>query len=113
MALVGLLLGWMVWRRRRDRARARWQGLCARLARAGLPRLPHEGPLAYAERAAVRWPQFDAALTGAGGAYALLRYGRIATRGDDDRERAAALARLERAIAALPAAASLKAQPAR
>ena len=38
-----------LWQRRRhDRARAHWHALCTRLARAGLPRLPHEGPLDYA-----------------------------------------------------------------
>ena len=53
--------------------------MCARLARAGLPRLPHEGPLTYAARAAARWP-------GAGGvraigeAYAALRYGPVGAR---------------------------------
>jgi hypothetical protein len=37
MVWMGLMLGWFGWRRRRqDRATARWQSLCSRLARAGL-----------------------------------------------------------------------------
>ena len=35
-----------------------WDDLNRRLGRAGLPRHPYEGPLAYAARAAERWPQF-------------------------------------------------------
>jgi transglutaminase-like putative cysteine protease len=111
MAWVGLLLGWLAWRRRRrDRAWSRWHALCLRLARAGLPRLPHEGPLAYAERAASRWPRFGAVFRVIGASYAQLRYGPVSTRADTDRERAAALARFERAIDALPGSAALRAQ---
>ena len=40
-AWVGIVLGWLVWRRRRaDRAHTLWEAACARLARAGLPRHP-------------------------------------------------------------------------
>ena len=109
LAWVGSLLGWLAWRRRRhDRAWSRWHALGVRLARAGLPRLPHEGPLAYAERAATRWPRFGAAFHVIGASYAQLRYGPVSTRADADRERAAALARFERAIAALPGSATLR-----
>jgi len=107
---VGLVLGWLLWQRhRRDRARAHWQALCTRLARAGLPRLPHEGPLDYAGRAAARWPELGADFTAIGEAYAALRYGAESERADSDRGRAAALARLERAIRALPASSALRA----
>jgi len=106
---VGALLGWLVWRRRhQDRARALWDGVCARLARAGLPRQPHEGPLAYAARAAVRWPEFAVAFQVIGDAYAALRYGPAAGRDDGQREHAAALARLARAAEVLPAPAALR-----
>ncbi len=58
-AWIGMLLGWLAWRRgRQDRARAHWDTMCARLARAGLPRAAYEGPIAYVARAAARWPQF-------------------------------------------------------
>jgi hypothetical protein len=111
LAWTGLVLGWLGWRRhRRDRARAGWQALCTRLARAGLPRQPHEGPLAYVERAAARWPRCGAQLKAIGRIYAALRYGPQSARADSDRDRAATLARFERAIAALPPASALRAQ---
>jgi protein-glutamine gamma-glutamyltransferase len=106
---LGGLLGWLVWRRRhQDRARALWDHVGARLARAGLPRQPHEGPLAYAARAAARWPEFAVAFQVIGDAYAALRYGLEADRDDRQRERAAALARLARAADVLPAPAALR-----
>ncbi|MEP7181053.1 MAG: DUF3488 and DUF4129 domain-containing transglutaminase family protein [Betaproteobacteria bacterium] len=112
LAWVGALLAWLVWRRRReDRALALWKALCGRLARAGLPRQPHEGPLAYAARAAARWPEFAVAFDVIGDAYAVLRYGPAAGRDDRQRERAAALARLARAVDVLPAAGALRTLP--
>jgi transglutaminase-like putative cysteine protease len=110
LAWVGLVLGWLMWQRHRhDRARGHWQALCTRLARAGLPRLPHEGPLAYAERAAARWPGFGDDFRAIGEAYATLRYGPESARADSDRRRAAALTRFARAIRALPAPSALRA----
>ncbi len=100
------LLGWLAWRRRRqDRARALWDAMCARLARAGLPRAAHEGPLAYVARAAARWPEFAAAFRVIGDAYAALRYGPVAAYADTSLERASALWRLKRAVGVLPAVA--------
>ena len=111
LAWVGLVLGWLLWRRdQQDRARAQWQALCTRLARAGLPRLPHEGPLDFARRAAARWPRFGDEFVAIGEAYAALRYGPDSTRADSDSQRAAALARLARAIRALPASSALRTQ---
>ena len=112
-AWVGALLGWLAWRRgRQDRARALWDSMCARLARAGLPRAAHEGPLAYAARAAARWPQFTKAFRVIGDSYAELRYGPVAARTDTNLERASALWRLRRAVRILPAAAALRKTPA-
>jgi len=112
-AWIGGLLGWLAWRRRRqDRARALWDRVCARLARAGLPRAPYEGPLAYVERAAARWPGFAKALGIIGHSYAELRYGSVAAHADTNLERASALWRLRRAVRILPAAATLRRTPA-
>jgi transglutaminase-like putative cysteine protease len=101
----------LAWSRRRssDRARMLWDGLCRRLAHAGLPRQPPEGPLAYGARASARWPEFAVAFQVIADSYAQLRYGPApATRGAH-RRREAALARLARAINVLPAPATLRA----
>ncbi len=85
--LAGLLLGsaaglfcaWLVWARRpsppADPLARTWDRFCRRLGRAGLPRLPWEGPLAYAERAALRWPDLAAELRAIAQDYSRLRYG--------------------------------------
>ena len=104
------VLSWLKLRRRKrdDRVSLLWNALCARLARAGLPREPHEGPVAYAARAAARWPELTVAFTVIGDSYAALRYGRASALIDADRERAAAFARLARAIEVLPNPAALR-----
>ena len=100
-----LVVGWLLWKRRRqERALVLWNDLNRRLARAGLPRQPHEGPIAFAQRAAARWPQFAIAFAAIGESFAELRYGAAAA----DRERQALVATLERAIEVLPAAATLR-----
>ena len=100
-----LVIGWLMWKRRRqERALVLWDDLNRRLARAGLPRQPHEGPLAFAERAATRWPQFAIAFAAIGESYASLRYGAPGAA----REREALLDTLERAIEVLPAPAALR-----
>ncbi len=100
-----LVVGWLMWKRRRqERALVLWDDLNRRLARAGLPRQSHEGPLAFAERAATRWPQFAIAFAAIGESYASLRYGAPG----GAREREALLATLERAIEVLPAPAALR-----
>ena len=102
-AWLGLLLGWLAWRRRRrDPVHAMWQTLCRRLARAGVAREVHEGPLAYTARAARRWPEFAAVFDIVGEAYAQLRYGP-----DVRAERRAAERRLRRALRVLPRARQL------
>lgn len=114
-ALVALwgasTLAFLAWRRRRtsDRARLLWEGLCRRLAHAGVPREPFEGPLAYTTRAAARWPELAVAFEVIGESYATLRYGPAAAAAADQRARLSALARLARAIEVLPRAAALRA----
>jgi transglutaminase-like putative cysteine protease len=106
---AGAVLGWLTLKRRRqERALVLWDTVCRRLARAGLVRQPHEGPLDYATRAAERWPQFAIALHAIGQSFATLRYGDAAGR---PRERAAMIATLERAIEVLPGAGRLRNAP--
>jgi hypothetical protein len=105
------LISW--WRRRTsDRGRLLWDSLCRRLANAGLPRQAHEGPLAFGARAAARWPEFGVAFRVIAESYALLRYGPPPATAGTQRARAAALARLTRAIEVLPAPAALRSTPA-
>jgi len=101
----GILLWLAARRRRKERALVLWDDVCRRLARAGLPREAHEGPLAFAQRAAARWPQFAIAFAAIGEAYATLRYGALAP---ESRDRAALVATLKHAIDALPASSRLR-----
>jgi protein-glutamine gamma-glutamyltransferase len=110
MSAAGLwcaaVLLWMARRRRRkERALVLWDDVCRRLARAGLPRQSHEGPLAFSQRAATRWPQFAIVFAAIGEAYAKLRYGSLAP---ESRDRAALIATLEHSIGALPSPARLR-----
>jgi transglutaminase-like putative cysteine protease len=107
LAWAGGVFGWFAARRKRqERALALWNDVCRRLARAGLPRLAYEGPIAFAGRAAARWPQFEIAFRAIGESFATLRYG-VADRREGDR--LALLATLERAIEVLPAPGTLRA----
>lgn len=100
LALLGLA------RARREREQALWSEACARLERAGLPRMPHEGPIAYATRASRRWPQFAIAFSAIAESYAALRYGPPpAQPGGRD----ALVATLARAVEVLPGSADLRA----
>ena len=116
-AIVGLwgagMLGIISWWRRRsgDRARLLWDSLCRRLSHAGLPRQPHEGPLAFGARASARWPEFAVAFRVIAESYATLRYGPPPQTANAQNARAAALARLARAIEVLPAPAALRSVP--
>jgi len=104
-AWAGLLAAWLLFRRRRqERALVLWDGLCRRLARAGLPRHAYEGPIAFAQRAAQRWPQFDIAFAAIGQSFSALRYGETGAPSQRD----ALVATLERAIDVLPAPAALR-----
>jgi transglutaminase-like putative cysteine protease len=97
VAAAGLIALLVLYRRVRvDPVLAAWNKLGARLARAGLPRRPNEGPLAYCTRAAQRWPRHAATLDAAAHAYCVLRYGRV-MRSEDD-----AWSALRRALSSLP-----------
>ena len=101
---MGVVLAWLGYRRnQRERAAALWSDVCARLAHAGLPREPHEGPLAFSSRASERWPDYAIAFHAIGESYAKLKYGRIA-----HGERQALIATLQRAAEVLPAAVALR-----
>jgi transglutaminase-like putative cysteine protease len=103
MAWGVLSLGWArVRTQREDPVVALWSRACRRLARAGLRREPDEGPLAYAQRAARRWPRWAAQLTRIGETYAVLRYG------PETRQRAEQIDLLRSSVAALPATRALR-----
>ena len=105
---MAVVVGWLAHRRdRRERAAALWSDVCTRLARAGLPREAHEGPLAFSARASARWPEYAIAFSAIGESYAKLRYGRVGAR-----EQAALMATLQRAAEVLPAVRALQSQPA-
>jgi len=87
---------------RADPVLALWSRACRRLGHAGLRRAPEEGPLAYAQRAARRWPQWGELIARIGESYALLRYG------PETAERADLIAALRRSVAALPTARALR-----
>lgn len=55
-----------------------WERFCARLARRGLARGAHEGPLAFAERVADRRPALAVSARSIARLYAALRYGPVA-----------------------------------
>jgi transglutaminase-like putative cysteine protease len=114
-AIAVIALGVLLWgvvilglararRAQEDPGSALWQKFCARLARAGMVRAPAEGPLAFAERAAVRWPRSAARFKGIADDYARLRYGR------DDVNREPIVARLRQSLAGLPRARTLAAE---
>ena len=104
LALLGLI---HLRHGRLEPAQASWMRLGRRLARAGLPRGLHEGPLAYAQRATMRWPQWSELLWRIGENYAQLRYGPHDAR---HRER---LDALREGVASLPDARALRATSSR
>jgi protein-glutamine gamma-glutamyltransferase len=85
--VLGLIFGWLTWQVRREvdaspkelllRAYAR---LCAKLAAAGVPRLPHEGAENYAQRIAGRRPDLAPVVGALLRQYSRLRYAAAAAR---------------------------------
>lgn len=109
LAWTGLALLWLGRRRRVDRATALWQAYCARLARAGLTRHGYEGPVAFCTRAGEQWVTLGPQMQAIGETYATLRYGPESMLADTNPTRAAVIARLAAAIAALPNPPALRA----
>ncbi len=62
-----------------------WQRFCERLARAGLPRRPDEGPRDYAHRAAAQWPEHADTIQAIAARYQALRYGLASAESNDIR----------------------------
>ncbi|WP_197344802.1 DUF4129 domain-containing protein, partial [Ralstonia solanacearum] len=96
--LAALPLLWQQRRPRPDPVQAQWQRVCDRLARHGCVRGAAEGPMAYAERAAARFPQAADALWDIAAGYVALRYGRD---DGDAQARARRLAQWRKDIGAL------------
>lgn len=75
--IVGILTLLMLRRmvhRPHDAVQAQWLKLCRKLAKAGLPRAPHEGPLDYAARIAAERPELATAMSELSRRYVALRY---------------------------------------
>jgi len=76
-----VLLGLTAWalrsQRRFDPAQRAWLRFARKLGRRGLPRQPWEGPLAYAGRAARRFPGNAAEIAAIADLYGRLRYGTL------------------------------------
>ncbi|MDR2016766.1 MAG: DUF3488 and transglutaminase-like domain-containing protein, partial [Burkholderiales bacterium] len=101
---IGVLALFLAWRTRRgEPAQILWRTLCARLARAGLPREMDEGPLNYLARAGDRWPTWRATLTRMAQAYVVLRYAAPTIR-----QRNLALRQLRQGLRTLPEAQRLR-----
>jgi transglutaminase-like putative cysteine protease len=77
LSSFGLLFAGLRWRNRwvRDPVARAWQQFCARLARRGLARGVHEGPLAFTARVAIHRPELAIPASEIGKLYAALRYG--------------------------------------
>lgn len=105
-AFVAALLSWMTWiawqmgrgspRVRPDRLARAYARLCRKLARVGLPREAHQGPIAYADAVAERRPDLRETVRTLLTRYAELRYGEPRTD-----SRAQDVVGFERAVARL------------
>lgn len=61
--------------RQHDAVQAAWLKACRKLAKAGLPRAPHEGAMDYAARVAAARPELEEDIYDLAARYASLRYG--------------------------------------
>jgi hypothetical protein len=73
VALTAALL-WYRGREPRDPVQAAYERFCARIAREGIVRRPHEGAQSYARRIAARRPELQAAVDEITALYNSLRY---------------------------------------
>ena len=86
-AAMALVFAWLTWQVRRelaprskDETARSYARLCAKLAAAGIPRIPHEGAEAYALRVARLRPDLANAVTALCRQYSFLRYAAPSTR---------------------------------
>ena len=96
MALVlsiatGILLGTLLWwahrhQASRDPLLRQWARLEAKLVKAGIVRLPGEGPADYAMRSGRALPAYDERIRGIARRFAQLRYGPVPPNADDIRQ---------------------------
>ena len=78
LGFFGVLSAYLAWKfrpRPRDPASHVYEQLCLKLAKLGVPRLPHEGPNDYVARAAVARPELASQLAEVRSVYVGLRYG--------------------------------------
>jgi transglutaminase-like putative cysteine protease len=76
VGVVTLLMLRRLVEKKRDEVQEIWLKLCHKLAKAGLPRAAHEGPLDYARRVAVTRPEISVAMYSLTQHYVELRYGK-------------------------------------
>jgi transglutaminase-like putative cysteine protease len=74
-AILSAYLTWRFKPRSRDPVAHVYEQLCRKLAKLGVPRLPHEGPNDYVTRAAQARPELAAQLAEVRSVYVSLRYG--------------------------------------
>lgn len=77
IALIALTMLRHLFKREQDKTQSAWLKLCRRLAKAGLPKLPHEGPRDYASRISTARPELSGAMNELSARYLALRYGGI------------------------------------
>ena len=75
IGVFALLMFRHLFARSNDPVQAAWLRLCRKLAKAGLPRAPHEGALDYARRVAAARPKLAGRMLDIAGRYMSLRYG--------------------------------------
>jgi transglutaminase-like putative cysteine protease len=87
IALTGLLLH-NLRSQRNDPVQRAWQRFCRKLARRGAARHPSEGPVDYAHRIALQFPQVAADVRAVSELYVGLRYGKAVLQGDVEKLKA-------------------------